>query len=249
MAVSINIKRSLTASSRHFLLDVQLNTKARRIALFGPSGSGKTLTIQAVAGLLTPDEGKIQVNNKVLFDSEAGVNLIPQKRNLAYLLQDYGLFPHLTVGQNISFGLGRGFLNPSKKWIPASAKRWIDAFELEPILNSFPAEISGGQKQRTALARALAIEPELLLLDEPLAALDINLRLRMRQELAQLQRKLDMPSILITHDPADAIMLADEVYRIADGKIVGYCSPAELSQEMQLSSERLTAELQLVAAN
>lgn len=249
MTVYIDIKRSLTSSTRHFLLDVQLKTKAHRIALFGPSGSGKTLTIQAVSGLLTPDSGKIQVNNKVFFDSEAGVNLIPQDRKLAYLLQDYGLFPHLTVGQNICFGLRSGFLNPSKKWIPASAKRWIDAFELAPILNNFPAEISGGQKQRTALARALAIEPELLLLDEPLAALDINLRVRMRQELAQLQKKLDMPSIIITHDPEDAIMLADEVYRINDGKIVGYCSPAELSQEMQLSSERLSAELQLVATS
>lgn len=249
MTVHIDIRRSFTSSNRHFLLDVQLNTKAHRIALFGPSGAGKTLTIQAVSGLLTPDFGKIQVNNKVFFDAKAGINLIPQERKLAYLVQDYGLFPHLTVGQNICFGLRSGFLNPSKKWIPASAKRWIEAFELGPILNNFPAEISGGQKQRTALARALAIEPELLLLDEPLAALDMNLRVRMRQELAQLQRKLDMPSIIITHDPEDAIVLADEVYRINDGKIIGSCSPAELSQEMQLSSERLTAELQLVAAN
>lgn len=228
MSVNINIQRLLKAATRHFELNIQINTQAKRIALYGPSGSGKTLTIQALAGLLTPDAGEIRINNHVLFNSETGLNIIPQKRKLAYLLQDYGLFPHLTVGQNISFGLHKGFFNPSKKWLPTEAKRWIDAFELAPILNNYPAEISGGQKQRTALARALAVAPELLLLDEPLAALDSHLRVRMRQELVQLQHKLDIPSIIITHDPEDALLLADEVYKIADGKIVGQCSPAEL---------------------
>lgn len=228
MSVTINIQRVVKAATRHFELNIKINTQAKRIALYGPSGSGKTLTVQALAGLLTPDSGEIRINNTVLFNSETGVNLIPQKRKLAYLLQDYGLFPHLTVGQNISFGLHKGFLNPSKKWLPAEAQRWIEAFELVPILNNYPAEISGGQKQRTALARALVVAPKLLLLDEPLAALDSHLRVRMRQELAQLQYKLDIPSIIITHDPEDAIMLADEVYRIVEGKIAGQCSPAEL---------------------
>lgn len=232
MSVFINIQRALTAKSRRFLLDIQLESQAHRIALFGPSGSGKTLTIQAVAGLLTPDSGQIKINNKLFFDAGAGVNLMPQRRKLAYLLQDYGLFPHLTVRQNISFGLHRGLMNPPKKWLPEPAKRWVDAFELDGILDNYPMEISGGQKQRTALARALAIQPELLLLDEPLAALDIQLRRRMRQELAQLQHTLDMPSIIITHDPEDALELADEVYRIADGKIVGQCSPTELMNSM-----------------
>ncbi len=235
MSVFINIQRALTTTTRHFMLDVQLNTTAHRIALFGPSGSGKTLTIQAMSGLLTPDSGEIRVNGKEFFNAATGVNLIPQKRKLAYLLQDYGLFPHLTVGQNISFGLHHGFFNPSRKWLPEAAKRWVEAFELGAILDNFPAEISGGQKQRTALARALVVQPELLLLDEPLAALDIHLRVRMRQELAQLQHKLDMTSIIITHDPEDAVMLADEVYTIADGKIVGQCSPTELMSRLRSS--------------
>lgn len=232
MSVYIEIQRSIQVAARHFELDIKINTQAQRIALFGPSGSGKTLTIQAMAGLLTPDSGEVRINNTVLFNSATGINIIPQKRKLAYLLQDYGLFPHLTVGQNISFGLHKGFFNPSRKWLPTEAKRWVDAFELAPILNNYPAEISGGQKQRTALARALAVAPELLLLDEPLAALDSHLRVRMRQELAQLQHKLDIPSIIITHDPEDALMLADEVYKIADGKIVEQCSPTELMAQI-----------------
>ncbi len=244
MAVSIHIQRSLSSATRQFELDIQLESQAQRIALFGPSGSGKTLTIQAVSGLMTPDQGSIVVNDTLLFCSQKGVNLSPQQRHLAYLLQDYGLFPHLTVAQNISFGLRKGGLNPSKKWVPAQAKKWIDAFELTPILGKYPGEISGGQKQRTALARALAVNPSMLLLDEPLAALDINLRVKMRQELSALQKRLGIPSIIITHDPEDAIVLADEVYRIADGRIVGRCTPAELNHEIQRSSEQLLVDLQ-----
>lgn len=244
MAVSIHIQRSLSSATRQFELDIQLESQAQRIALFGPSGSGKTLTIQAVSGLMTPDQGSIVVNDTLLFCSQKGVNLSPQQRHLAYLLQDYGLFPHLTVAQNISFGLRKGWLNPSKKWVPAQAKKWIDAFELTPILGNYPGEISGGQKQRTALARALAVNPSMLLLDEPLAALDINLRVKMRQELSALQKRLGIPSIIITHDPEDAIVLADEVYRIADGRIVGRCTPAELNHEIQRSSEQLLVDLQ-----
>lgn len=244
MAVSIHIQRSLSSATRQFELDIQLESQAQRIALFGPSGSGKTLTIQAVSGLMTPDQGSIVINDTLLFCSQKGVNLSPQQRHLAYLLQDYGLFPHLTVAQNISFGLRKGWLNPSKKWVPAQAKKWIDAFELTPILGNYPGEISGGQKQRTALARALAVNPSMLLLDEPLAALDINLRVKMRQELSALQKRLGIPSIIITHDPEDAIVLADEVYRIADGRIVGRCTPAELNHEIQRSSEQLLVDLQ-----
>jgi molybdate transport system ATP-binding protein len=138
---------------------------------------------------------------------------------VAYLFQDYALFPHLTVAQNIAFGLRRGWLNPPKREVGPEARRWVDAFELGSIVGSYPNEISGGQKQRVALARALTLQPDILLLDEPFSALDSQLRGKMRQELNVLQRQLDVPMLLITHDPADVDALADEVFEVRDGKV------------------------------
>ncbi len=247
MSVSIHIQRSFQQANQAFDLDVQLNTQAQRIAILGPSGSGKTLTLQAIAGLMRPTVGRIEIHNQCFFCSQSGIDMPPQARRLAYLFQDYALFPHLTVAQNISFGLKRGWLNASKKWVPEAAHRWIEAFELETVLGSYPHEISGGQKQRTALARALAVQPHLLLLDEPLAALDMGLRVRMRQELLHLQHRLDIPSIIITHDPEDAVVLADEVYTMAAGKIQGRCSPEQLRLDVASSQRRLEIELQRFA--
>ena len=229
MSIELSIAHTMRAGSRRFQLDVALKSQAKRIVLFGPSGSGKTLTVQAIAGLLRPERGRIVINENVLFDSSEAICLKPQARHVAYLFQDYVLFPHLTVRQNIAFGLQRGWSNfRAGARLPESALRWVNAFGLEAVLSSFPSEISGGQKQRVALARALVTEPKLLLLDEPLAALDVNLRARMRDELAALQDQLDIPMILITHDVADARALADVVYRIEHGRVVQACSPDEL---------------------
>ncbi|MGB6242539.1 MAG: ATP-binding cassette domain-containing protein [Castellaniella sp.] len=220
-----------------FLLQPVWQTDGRRVALFGPSGSGKSLTMQAIAGLLRPDAGRIVVDGRVLFDHAAGIDVPPRARRLAYLFQDYALFPHLTVRQNIGFGLQRGWLNwhgwgrPAAdggvgRWLrrrdlPPAAMRWVRAFHLGGLLDRYPAELSGGQRQRVALARALSTDPGLLLLDEPLSALDADLRTQMRGELLQLQRDIDIPTILITHDPADVQALADQVFQIAEGRILG----------------------------
>lgn len=236
MSLTLHIQRTVHSQARAFTLDIQIQTEARHIALYGPSGSGKSLTVQSVAGLLRPDHGRISINDRVYFDSQQGVDLKPRDRRVAYLFQDYGLFPHLTAAQNICFGLNTGLFNRRVQGLPAAAQRWVEAFELGPVLDSYPAELSGGQKQRCALARALAVEPEVLLLDEPLAALDQDLRVRLRDELAQLQSQLDIPSILITHDPEDARILAQEVYRIRDGRIVDRCLAHELQASHQLDA-------------
>lgn len=219
MSIHIQIARRMVSGDRHFQLDAAFTSSSKRIALFGPSGAGKSLTLRAVAGLLRPDAGRIEINGRVLFDSQAGICLPAQARRVAYLFQDYALFPHLTVAQNIAFGLRRGWRNPPRREVGPEAKRWVDAFELGAIVGSYPGEISGGQKQRVALARALMLQPDILLLDEPFSALDAHLRGRMRQELSTLQRQLDVPMLLITHDPADVDALADEVFEVRDGKV------------------------------
>ena len=219
MSINIQIARRMVSGDRHFQLDAAFTSSSKRIALFGPSGAGKSLTLRAVAGLLRPDAGRIEINGRVLFDSQAGICLPAQARRVAYLFQDYALFPHLTVAQNIAFGLRRGWRNPPRREVGPEARRWVDAFELGAIVGSYPGEISGGQKQRVALARALMLHPDILLLDEPFSALDAHLRGRMRQELSALQRQLDVPMLLITHDPADVDALADEVFEVRDGKV------------------------------
>lgn len=219
MSVDLRIRKNMVSGDRHFSLDVAFSSASKRIALFGPSGAGKSLTLRAVAGLLRPDAGRIEVNGRLLFDSDARVSVAPQARRVAYLFQDYALFPHLTVAQNIAFGSRRGWLNPPRRVVSAEARRWVDAFELGAIVGSYPHEISGGQKQRVALARALMLKPEILLLDEPFSALDSQLRGKMRQELNTLQRQLDVPMLLITHDPADVEALADEVFEVREGKV------------------------------
>ena len=222
MSLLVDIECRLGGDDDGFLLRPRWRTDARRVALFGPSGSGKSLTMQAIAGLLRPDRGRIEVAGRVLFDSETDVDVPPRDRRLAYLFQDYALFPHLTVRQNIGFGLRPGWLNlHGRRDLPEQAQRWVQAFGLVTLLDRYPAELSGGQRQRVALARALSTDPGLLLLDEPLSPLDAGLKARMRDELAQLQRDIDIPTVLITHDLADVRVLADEVFHIAHGEIQG----------------------------
>jgi len=209
----------LHAGERVFELDIAFASDSRRVALFGPSGAGKSLTLKAVAGLMTPDAGHIRVNGRTLFDAAAGTCLRPQERKVAYLFQDYALFPHLSVAQNIAFGLARGCCNLRRPAAHPAVRQWLETFELQAIAHSHPQQISGGQRQRVALARALASAPDMLLLDEPFSALDPSLRARMRRELSDLQQRLDVPMLLITHDPADAEALGDAIFEVRDGRI------------------------------
>ena len=219
MQFDIHIRKTLRSGKRTFDLNVQLRSDSQRVVIIGPSGSGKSLTLKAIAGLMTPDSGHIRLGETTLFDAQAGINLAPQARNVAYLFQDYALFPHLNVRQNVGFGLARGWFNPRAREQHAAVDYWLDAFDLRPMAQQFPDELSGGQRQRVALARALVSRPQALLLDEPFAALDPALRVQMRSELDALQRRLQVPMILITHDPEDAQVFGEQVLRMSEGAI------------------------------
>ncbi|HEX5682845.1 MAG TPA: ATP-binding cassette domain-containing protein [Ideonella sp.] len=215
----IALAKELRHGDAAFTLDVRFASHAHRVVLFGPSGAGKTQTLKLIAGITRPDTGHVQVASRTLFDSERGVNLPAQRRQLGFVFQDYALFPHLTVRQNIAFARRHGWLNPGARRHDEVAERWIRNFHLEPVAGLYPAQLSGGQRQRTALARALAHEPAALLLDEPFAALDQRLRLRLRSELAELLDQVRLPMLLITHDEGDLRALADDVVHLQDGRV------------------------------
>ncbi|MBV7536529.1 ATP-binding cassette domain-containing protein [Duganella sp. sic0402] len=219
MQFKVDIHKTLRAGGREFQLRARFESASKRVVVFGSSGAGKSQMMKAVAGLMTPDSGRIELAGRCLFDSAAGVNLPPQRRNVAYLFQDYALFPHLNVRQNIGFGLQRGWRNPLARVDGEAIRYWMEAFELEQVAEQFPHQLSGGQRQRVALARALAPQPQALLLDEPFAALDPGLRERMRAELATLQRRLDIPMLMITHDPEDVRAFGEHVLRMENGSI------------------------------
>lgn len=229
MSLVVDIRKTLVTPERHFTLDVSFASNAQRIVLFGPSGAGKSLTLQAIAGLLTPDRGTISIGGDALFDDARGIDVPTQARRVAYLFQDYALFPHLNVRQNLAFGLKRGWRNPREKELPDDAAYWLRAFELEALAGHYPAQLSGGQKQRVALARALIAQPRILLLDEPFSALDVAMRQRMRRELTDLQMRLDIPMVLITHDPDDVAAFGDQVVRLQEGRVLPDTPVAEWS--------------------
>ncbi|WNH50443.1 ATP-binding cassette domain-containing protein [Stenotrophomonas aracearum] len=219
MWLDLDIRRRFSAPGQQFELDMQLQCTQRQVVLFGPSGAGKSLTLKAIAGLLRPEAGHVRLGGATLFDAGQAVNLPPQQRRLGYLFQDYALFPHLTVRQNIAFGLHRGWLNPSRREKDAEVERWMAALRIEHLAQMLPAQVSGGQRQRTALARALVTRPQALLLDEPFAALDHDLRAHLRQELQEVLEATDVPLLLISHDPADVAMFGHQVVELADGKV------------------------------
>ena len=221
MKWDVRIAKTMGANGHRFQLDVAFSSDAERLVLFGSSGAGKSLTLQAMAGLLRPDAGRVAIGGMALFDSAAGIDVAAGERRLGYVFQEYALFPHLTVRQNVAFGLARGWRNPGRDPVDPAVERWLETLELGALGRRFPDQLSGGQRQRTALARALVGEPRALLLDEPFAALDSGLRERLRTELGELQLRLAIPIMLITHDPADVAAFAGEVIALDGGRVVG----------------------------
>jgi len=217
MHFDIDIRKTLRSGKRTFTLAVRFQSDSQRVVIYGPSGAGKSLTLGAIAGLVRPDAGRIAVDGTVLFDSSLGIDLRPQARRVGYLFQDYALFPHLNVRQNVAFGQASGWFNPRAGVQDEAVDYWLRAFDLLQVAHQLPSELSGGQRQRVALARAVVTRPAALLLDEPFAALDADLRAGLRAELDRFQRELGIPMILITHDPADVAVFGERVVQLRDG--------------------------------
>lgn len=227
--VEISIVKHLAS----FTLEVAWTAGDGVAVLFGPSGSGKSLTLRCLAGLERPDSGRMVVNGRVFFDSAAGLHLAPQHRRTGYVFQGYALFPHLTVGENIAFGL-RGQPRAERQRRTAEV---LERLGLGGLERRSPRELSGGQQQRVALGRALAIDPDLLLLDEPLSALDAPLRRQLRDDLERTLREWGKPTVLVTHDLSEAYQLADRVVVYDHGRVIQASSKTEFL--WQPSSERV----------
>jgi molybdate transport system ATP-binding protein len=201
---------------RRFRLELGLTVGQETVALVGPSGAGKSSVLRAVAGLLRPERGRIALGDEAWFDSDLGLDRPPEERGVGMVFQDYKLFPHMTVRANVAFG-GR-----------ERADELLDRLGLRHLADVRPDRISGGERQRVALARALARNPSVLLLDEPLAALDAHTRDTVRAELAARLANLGLPTVLVTHDYDDAAALAGRIGVLVDGRLRQMGTPAEL---------------------
>lgn len=219
MFVECRVVARLAGAGTFFTLDVDFAASSSSIVLFGPSGSGKSLTLLALAGLLQPDSGRIAVQGKTLFDHQNRVSIAAKQRRVGFVFQDYALFPHLTVRDNVAFGLKR----PLRPLGPEERRRVDELMELVGIAalgSRRPHQISGGQRQRTALARALAPNPELLLLDEPFTALDQPLRAKMREELTRIRERFNVPMVMVSHDLADVDAFAHTLVAFGHGRVL-----------------------------
>lgn len=225
--IDMSVRKRMGNAGSDFELAVELHLPedSRCAVLFGPSGSGKTLTLRVLAGLLRPDAGFIRLAGETLFDAVAGVDVPVRERRIGYMFQDYALFPHLSVADNVAFGLAGRFGRRSPQ-VREQVARWLEFFGIGELAERHPSALSGGQRQRVALARAMAIRPRLLLLDEPFSALDPLLRGRLRQELRDMLGQVGLPALLITHDPADVEVFGDQL-ALYDGGASGlFCLSA-----------------------
>ncbi|MGQ0617380.1 MAG: sulfate/molybdate ABC transporter ATP-binding protein [Acidimicrobiia bacterium] len=220
-------------------LDIELTAAAgETVALLGPNGAGKTTVLRAIAGLQPLDEGRIELDGMVLDQPGTGAFVPTTERPIGFVFQDYLLFPRLSAVDNVAFGLRcRGRTRADAR---SEARRWLDRFDLAAHADARPRALSGGQAQRVALARALATDPRLLLLDEPLAALDASTRMRVRTELRRHLATFSGGRLLVTHDPVDALVLADRLVIVEDGHITQTGTPADVTAR---PASRYVAEL------
>lgn len=193
--------------------------------MLGASGCGKTTLLRMIAGLETPDTGEIYFGDKCIFSAEKGVNIPPEKRGLGFVFQDFALWPHMTVYENVAFGL-RAANNTEN--LDSKIKEALRAVQLEDFEQRYPHQLSGGQQQRVAFARAIVIEPECILFDEPLSALDALLREEMRTELKELMTKLNITAVFVTHDQTEAMSMSDKIAVMHEGIVEQYEEPEQV---------------------
>lgn len=223
--LDVAIKKQFASNGRAgFALDADFTADQGITVLFGASGSGKTTTLRSIAGMVTPDAGRISLGDSVYFDSAARVNLAMQKRRVGFVFQDYLLFPHLTAAENVAYGAKAPHDHDRRRHVAEMLK----LVGVDYAAGRRPAELSGGEQQRVALARALASDPAILLLDEPLSAVDVTTRSRLLDEIVEVQRKTGIPFLYVTHSPADAVRIGDELLVMADGRIVQQGKPLEV---------------------
>lgn len=217
--VDLSVQIALDGPAGPFDLNADLTvTKGSFVALVGPSGAGKTTLLRLLAGLVKPDRGYVRVGGSVWCDMEAHVMLPVRRRSIGFVFQDYSLFPNMTVRGNVQYAIGRGA-------DPEQAERLLRLVGMEGLASAYPARLSGGQKQRLALIRALARRPDILMLDEPLSALDPAMRWQLQDELKRLHREFGTTTFLVSHDVAEILRLADRVIRLENGRIVGDSDP------------------------
>ncbi len=223
MSLIVKIKKDFGS----FKLDVDFTTNGGTTALLGASGSGKTMTLKCIAGLVKPDEGYIELNGRVLFDSKNHINLSPQKRKVGYMFQNYALFPNMSVKENIMVAM-HSVSNTFKFIKEDRFSDVIKLLELEGLENRKPHQLSGGQQQRVALARILVNEPDIILLDEPFSALDNFLRVKVEMDMKRILSNLDKEALLVTHDRDEAYILSHDMVLIHHGKNIIHKNSDEL---------------------
>ena len=219
MAIEVRIKKKLG----NFQLDIDFKTDENRIGILGASGCGKSMTLKCIAGIETPDEGRIIVDGTLLYDSAKKISLKPQKRHIGYLFQNYALFPTMTVEENIAAGLQGGKEEKRRRVV-----EMMEKFQLLGLGKQLPGELSGGQQQRVALARIMAYEPEVILLDEPFSALDDFLKDRLAQEMLDLLKDYRGTVVLVSHSRDEIYRFTRELLTMADGMQISYGGTREI---------------------
>lgn len=229
--IQIALDKKLKAANGEMQLHIDIEIKqGELITLFGNSGAGKTSILRMIAGLMQPDKGLIIVNQQTWLNSQKGICLKPQQRKIGFVFQDYALFPNMTVKENLIFALEKG----QNKGI---VNELISIIELEDLQDRKPENLSGGQKQRVALARALVRKPEILMLDEPLSAIDIKMRNTLQDYILKVHKEFNLTTLLISHEIGEVIKMSDKIFIIEDGKIIKQGKPIEVFSNKQVSGK------------